>query len=103
MDGRTDACLHIRSHVYTATSAVSLEVRRHTKSLSLTVSETGHAVRVNGTYVPCRHLVCAGSQSERGLPPSGWGTTAGADKAVTAISVPAVTVSRRFNGYRVTG
>ena len=57
--------------------------------------DTGHAVHAGGTYVTCRHLVCAGSQAERGLTPSGRGTSAGADIAVTAISVPAVT----YNAY----
>ena len=41
--------------------------------------DTGQAVRVRGTYVTCRHLVCAGSQAERGLTSSGRGATAGAD------------------------
>ena len=58
---------------------------------SYRLHDTGQAVRVGGTYVTCRHLVCAGSLAERGLTPSGRGTSAGADIAVTAISVPAVT------------
>jgi len=41
--------------------------------------DTGQAVRVRGTYGTCRHLVCAGSQAERGLTPSGRGATAGGD------------------------
>ena len=45
------------------------------------VYATGQAAssRVGGTYVACRHLVCAGSQAERGLTPSERGATAGAD------------------------
>jgi len=39
----------------------------------------GQAVRVRGTYVTCRHLVCAGSQAERGRTTSGRGVTSGAD------------------------
>ena len=55
--------------------------------------DTGQAVRVRGTYVTRRHLVYSGSQAERGLTtPSGRGTSAGADIAVTAISVPPVTL-----------
>jgi len=54
--------------------------------------DTGQAVRVGGTYVTCRHLFCAGPQAERGLTPSGRGTSASADIAVTAISVPAVRI-----------
>jgi len=50
-------------------------------------------------YVTCRHLVCAGSQAERGLTPSGRGISAGADIAVTVISVPAVTVPMVVSGY----
>jgi len=53
----------------------------------------------HGTSSPCqRHVryvqvpsLCRLSQTERGLTPSGRGATAGADIAVTAISVPAVT------------
>jgi len=50
------------------------------------VHGTGQVARDRGMYVTCRHLVCAGSQAERGLIPSGRGTSAGADIAVTAIS-----------------
>jgi len=42
-------------------------------------NDTGHALRVRGMYVTCRHLVCAGSQAERGLILSGRDATAGAD------------------------
>jgi len=63
---------------------VRLVVRRR-------LHDTGQAVRVGGTSNTCRQLVCAGSQAERGLTPSGRGTSAGADIAVTAISVPALT------------
>ena len=73
-----------RGPTRTGRSCVRLVVRRR-------LHDTGQAVRVRGTYVTCRHLVCAGSQAERGLTPSGRGTSAGADIAVTAISVPAVT------------
>jgi len=66
-------------------SRVRLFVRRR-------LHDTGQAVRVGGTYVTCRHLVCADSQAECGLTPSGRGTPAGVDIAVTAISVPAVTI-----------
>jgi len=44
---------------------------------------TGRGSTSGGTYVACRHLVCAGSQAERGLTPSG-GSTAGA--GITAVN-----------------
>jgi len=54
----------------------------------------------HGTSGPCQSHVryvqapslCRLSQAERGLTPSGRGATVGADIAVTAISVPAVTL-----------
>ena len=67
-----------------------LVVRRHDNELVVhrRLHDTGHAVRVRGTYATCRHLVCAGSQAERGLTQSGRGAT-----AVTAVSAPAVDTS----------
>jgi len=65
-------------------------------------SNTGQAVCVGGTYVTYRHLARAGFLAECGLTPSGRDpsgglipsgrdTSASADIAITAISIPAVT------------
>jgi len=61
----TDTCRVNLGLTLTLTqSCVRLVVRRR-------LHDTGHVVRVRGTYVTCRHLVCASSLAERGLTPSG--------------------------------
>ena len=65
------------------------------QAVRLVDAETGRESTVGGTYVTCRHLVCAGSQAERGLTTSGGVNSRRRDNSRERLyPAPSVTINK---------